>query len=180
MSMSISQDRTRHKKVTLIGMPCAGKTTIGRAFAREIQWSFIDLDEEVERVEQDTLIQVMNQKGPRYFRDMEYGFLQELPVEERLVISPAGSIIYHTDAMRWISRNSLVVFLDAPFSIIEERLRVTPKAVANLAERGLLSIWDERMPMYKQYSDFTIQTQGASVQEVVRQLTAVLHEYIER
>jgi shikimate kinase len=157
-------------KITLIGMPSAGKTTIGEALAKKLGYDFADLDLMVEQKEQKSLIEVMNTKGADYFRNMEYEFLKDFSHEQSIVISPAGSIIFQKDALAWIQENSLVIFLNTPFDTIEKRLMETPKAVAGLAERGLESIWDERIPLYTKYASVTIDTKNKNVEEIVQNI----------
>ncbi len=155
-------------------MPSAGKTTVGMALAKKINYEFRDLDSMVEEKEKESLIEVMNKKGPDYFREMEYRFLLDLKPEEHMVISPAGSIIYLAKAAKWIQKESFVVFLNTPFDLIEKRLLETPKAVAGLAERGLKSIWDERMPIYSKICNVEIDTSNKSVDEVVNEIIKVI------
>lgn len=159
-------------KITLIGMPSAGKTTVGAALARRLGVDFIDLDTMVEEKEKSSLIEVMNTKGADYFRDMEYDFIKDLSSDKKIVISPAGSIIFQKDALAWIQENTFVVFLDTPFEIIEARLALAPKAVSGLNERGLKSIWDERMPIYTNSASLIVKTKDKSVEEVVNEITA--------
>lgn len=162
------------KKITIIGMPSAGKTTVGAALAKRLGYDFADLDLMVEEVEQKSLIEVMNAKGADYFRNMEYEFLKKISPEASVVISPAGSIIFQKDALKWIQDNSFVINLNTPFEIIEKRLVETPKAVAGLSERGLKSIWDERIPLYAQYASVTVDAKDKNVDQVVDEIVKVL------
>lgn len=155
-------------KITLIGMPGAGKTTIGRALAARLGYDFMDLDSMVEEHEGTSLIEVMNTKGADYFRQMEYEFVKDIPEDKKVVISPAGSIIFQANAMNWIKKNSIVIFIDRTFAYVDEGNRKQPRAVAGLVERGLQSIWDERMPIYTKYADVIIDAQDFSVDIVVR------------
>jgi shikimate kinase len=162
-------------KITLIGMPSSGKTTIGAAVAKRIGFTFLDLDTMVENIEGVSLIEVMEKKGADYFRNMEFGFLEKIKKEEKAVISPAGSIIFQKEAMQWIKSNTKVFFLDTPFTVIEARLKETPKAVAGLKERGLQSIWDERQPIYREYADEIIYTENKDIDAVVQNILKKLN-----
>lgn len=163
-------------KITLIGMPAAGKTTVGEALATHLGYDFMDLDSMVEEKEGTDLIEVMNTKGPEYFRQMEYEFVKDLPEDKKVVISPAGSIIFQANAMEWLKRNTKVIFLQRTFEYIEKGNRDQKKAVAGLAERGIKSIWDERLPIYNKFADLVIDGQDFDtdivVDDIVAQLTA--------
>lgn len=156
--------------ITLIGMPSAGKTTVGSALAVNLGYDYFDLDMMVEEKEEKSLIDVMDTKGADYFRDIERDILKKIDLTSKVVISPAGSIIFQKEAMDWILNNSFVVFLDTPLQIIEERLKVTPKAVAGLKERGIQSIYDERLPMYKKFSSQIIDTKNKSIEQIVNEI----------
>ncbi len=162
--------KNKFNKITLIGMPSAGKTTIGSALAIKLGFDYFDLDIMVEQREGKSLIEVMNTKGADYFRDMERDILNEVNPESKAVISPAGSIIFQKEAMDWILKNSFVVFLNTPLDIIDERLNVTPKAVAGLKERGIQSIYDERLPIYKKFAQLTIDTENKSIEQVIKEI----------
>jgi len=151
-------------------MPASGKTTVGKALATKLDFTFMDLDSMVEEKEGISLIDVMNTKGADYFRNMEYSFINDISPDTKVVISPAGSIIFQLDAMKWIKENSTVVFLDTPFEMIEKLLSQNPKAVAGLTERGLKSIWDERIPIYKRYADHTLETKDTLIDQIVNDI----------
>ncbi|MEI6345826.1 MAG: shikimate kinase [bacterium] len=172
-------DDSKLNKITLIGMPWSGKTTIGKALADKLSYNFLDLDFMVEEHEGASLIEVMNSKGPDYFRDMEYGFLKELVPSNKAVISPAGSIILHKDAIGWITRSTFTVFLDTPFNTIDARSKNAPKAVFGLSERGLKSIWDERQPLYRGYADHIVTTEGKSVDSILDEIISAIHKHIK-
>lgn len=165
---------TPHLKIALIGMPSTGKTTVGSVLAQKLGCSFLDLDSMVEQIEGASLIQVMERKGAEYFRDMEYGLIKDLPRDERVVISPAGSIIFQKDAVAWIRENTFCVFLNTPFEVIENRLRSEPKAVAGLKERGLKSIWDERMPLYHELASAVVTTEGKDPETIAEEIVSLL------
>lgn len=158
-------------------MPWAGKTTIGKALADKLGYDFLDLDSMVEGREGTSLINVMNSKGPDYFRDMEYGFMKDLAIDKKAVISPAGSIILHKDAITWITRSTFVVFLDTPFNTIEMRSKIAPKAVFGLSERGLKSIWDERQPLYRGYADSIVKTEDKSIDNITDEIISAMRNH---
>lgn len=156
-------------------MPWAGKTTISKALSARLNYEFIDLDHEVEKATNMNLVDVMKEKGPGYFRTMGYNFLVKLKPESSVVISPAGSVIFHEPSMQWIQDNSFIIFLNTPFEIIEQRSKLEDKAVANLKERGLKSIWDERIPIYTKFAEAIINLENKNVGEIVDEIIAIIN-----
>lgn len=155
-------------------MPSAGKTTVGKSLATKLEYRIIDLDHMVEEKEDKTLITVLEEKGGKYFLDMQYSFLQELPLDEKVVISTAGSIIYQEQAMEWLKANSTICFIDTEFAVIEKRLSETPKAIIGLKEKGLHKLWEERIPVYKKWADICIETEDKDSSKVVDEIITKL------
>lgn len=163
-------------KISLIGMPSAGKTTIAEALVEKLGYKTIDLDSMVEEREGRSLIEILEEKGGKYFLDIENSFLQSLLPEEKVVISTAGSIIYHDEAMKWLKANSTICFVDTEFSVIEQRLTVKPKAIVGLKEKGLQTLWEERIPVYKSWADISVVTGGKNSEQVADEIISKLKQ----
>jgi shikimate kinase len=162
-------------KIALIGMPSAGKTSFSKTLASKLGYKIIDLDHMVEEKEGQSLIAVLEEKGSEYFLNMEYSFLRNLLPDEKVVISTAGSIIYHDQAMEWLKKNTTICFIDTELSVIEQRLSVAPKAIVGLKEKGLAKLWEERIPVYKKWADITVETQGKDSSQVVDEIISKLN-----
>ena len=160
--------------ITFIGMPSAGKTTVGRAFARAIGYDFIDLDEMVEMQEGKSLITILEEKGGSYFLAIQERYIYNVDPSSKIVIAPAGSIIYQEQAMKWLSEHAVTFFLDTPIETIEKRLLEKPKAVVGLKEKGLEKLWQERMPIYRKYADFEIKTDSKSLDDIIGEVRSML------
>ena len=163
-------------KISLIGMPSSGKTNIGRALADKLGYDFFDLDSMVEQKENKSLITILEENGAQYFLNIECSFLTELKPDKRVVISTAGSIIYHNEAMNWLKTNSVICFIDTDYKIIESRLLDKPKAVVGLKEKGLKRLWDERLPVYRDWSDFKIKTDSKDIKILVDEIITRLNK----
>ncbi len=87
-------------KISLIGMPSSGKSTVVKIIASKIGYNHVDLDDTVGEKEGMSLIQVMEAKGAQYFRDIEYEFLENISPDEKVVNSTPGSAIYHEPMMK--------------------------------------------------------------------------------
>ena len=147
-------------------MPSSGKSTVAKAIAEKLAFRHVDLDHMVEKKEGMPLIKVMEMKGAQYFRDMEYDFLKNIAIDEKVIISTPGSAIYHIPMMEWLKKNTVIIFLEEDFSVIEKRLAHTPKAISDLKEKGLRRIWEERIPSYQKYADNIVKTGGRSILDI--------------
>lgn len=111
--------------VILVGLPGAGKTTVGRLAAEALGVPFLDFDEEIERREAATVPELFAARGERGFRSLERALTAELVGRPPMVLAPGGG---------WVTNPDVVALLRPPGRIIH--LRVGP-AVA-LARLGAL------------------------------------------
>ncbi len=162
-------------KISFIGMPSSGKTTIARELALKLGFRFMDLDHMVEEKEGDSLISILEAKGGPYFLNIEYSFLKELTPDERVVISTAGSIIYHKEALEWLKNNTFVIYIDTSIDVIERRLAEKPKAVVGLKEKGLVKLAQERIPVYQSSAQLIISTKDKDLERVVAEIISKLN-----
>ncbi len=160
-------------KISLIGMPSAGKSTIAAKLAQKLNYRLMDLDRMTEEKEGQSLISILESKGSVYFLDIQHTFLEKIKPEEKVVISTGGSIIYHQKAIQWLKENTTVVFLNTPLEVIKSRLAQKPKAVVGLEEKGLIKLWKERMPIYTKHANVMINTTD-------KEITVIINEIISK
>lgn len=101
--------------LVLVGLPGAGKSSVGRAVARKLRRPFVDFDTELERREGRTVTQLFAERGEAAFRQLEIALTAELADTEPSVFAPGGG---------WITNPGVVALLRPPGRIIH--LRVSP------------------------------------------------------
>ena len=125
-------DRSRPHMI-LIGLPGSGKTTVGRSVADRLDRPFLDLDQEIERREGESIAQIFGERGEAYFRELERQLTQELRSCGGMIVSPGGG---------WVANPGLVALVRPPGRLIY--LRVRPETAikrlgGSTARRPLLS-----------------------------------------
>ena len=144
--------------ITLIGMSNSGKSTVGKELAKRLNYKFIDTDKIIEEMLSLKLQQIVNDFGEDEFLEIEEQTVLKLGKLDNCVISPGGSIVYSIDAMRFLKKNSVVVFLNASFESINKRISDQPmRGIIGLKKKGLKALFDERLPIYEKYADITIE-----------------------
>ncbi len=112
--------------IFLVGFMGSGKSTVGRALAEELGWSFADLDEDIEQREGMSINEIFDTRGEAEFRRAETAALQErVHSVERgrpCVIALGGGAFLSEDNFQLISNNGVSVWLDCPFATVERRL----------------------------------------------------------
>lgn len=99
----------------------AGKTTVGKLLAQELQYRFFDTDQLIEQVAGKTINEIFTEDGEATFRQIESKILEELSAYTRLAIATGGGIILKRE--NWGSlQQGLVIWLDVPVKVLVSRL----------------------------------------------------------
>ncbi|WP_148371903.1 shikimate kinase [Bacteroides bouchesdurhonensis] len=111
-------------RIFLTGYMGAGKTTLGKAFARKLNIPFIDLDWYIEERFHKTVGELFKERGEAGFRELERNMLHEVAEFENVVISTGGGAPCFFDNMEFMNRAGKTVFLDVHPDILFRRLRI--------------------------------------------------------
>lgn len=162
--------------VTLIGMPSAGKSTIGVLLAKRLGYSFIDADILIQEKEGRLLKEIIAQKGMDGFLQVENRVNASIEAK-RSVIAPGGSVIYGKEAMEHLKEISTVVYLKMSYEELERRVGdVVDRGVALKEGMTLRDLYDERTAYYERYADITIDEEGMTPGQTVDLLRAMLEK----
>ena len=169
----------KKKNVVLIGMPGAGKSTIGVILAKVLGKDFIDADLVIQKKEGRLLREIIEQEGPDGF----------LAVEERVnagicpdaaVIATGGSVDYGQRAMEHLGRIGAIVYLKLSYPAVESRLRdIRGRGVVLRDGQTLLDLYRERAVLYERYADVTVEEDGLGVEETLEKTLQALEMLIE-
>ena len=111
-------------RIFLTGYMGAGKTTLGKAFARELNVSFIDLDWYIEERFHKSIRELFIERGEASFRELERNMLHEVAEFEDVIISTGGGTPCFFDNMELMNKHGYTVFLDVHPDVLFNRLRV--------------------------------------------------------
>lgn len=162
------------KNITLIGMPGAGKSTIGVILAKRLGFRFLDSDLLIQEQEHRLLKEIIAEEGNEGFQRIENQVNRDIDVE-RTVIAPGGSVIYCEEAMAHLKEISWVVFLQVDYDQLEQRLGdLVARGVTLKPGQTLQELLEERGKLYEKYADYTINERGMTSGRVA----AVLEETI--
>lgn len=162
-----------NNNIILIGMPGAGKSTIGVVLAKKLGYEFIDSDIVIQNKYKKILQELINEHGIDGFEKIENDVNKNLNTKNS-VIATGGSAIYGKEAMEHFDSIGTVVYLNLPYEEIEQRL-------GNLEERGvtikkgqtLKDLYNERTPLYKKYANVIIDCQGKTIREIVEEIFVI-------
>jgi shikimate kinase len=164
--------------IILIGLPGAGKSTLGIVMAKILNYSFVDADLLIQEQTDKTLQMIIDAMGPQGFIEVENEVLKQIE-RHHAIIATGGSAVYSDEAMQHLRSIGTVVQLKITYEELERRL-------GDLDERGVVlrkgkvvdlhQLYEERVPLYDKYADYTIDVSDISVREAARNLIALLRE----
>lgn len=142
--------------VVLIGMPGAGKSTVGVLLARQLGKGFIDTDLLIQARAGQTLQDIVDQQGHAALRELEAEVLTDLHCHDQ-VIATGGSAVYSATAMAALASDGIIVHLQVPIAVILERVTdFDTRGIARAANQTLEDLFAEREQLYQRYADIRV------------------------
>lgn len=142
--------------LTLIGMPGAGKSTVGIILAKELSFGFIDTDILIQINRQKSLQQILDESDHLNLRRIEEEEILKLNID-RQVIATGGSAVYSEKAMAHLQRISRIVFIEVAFAEILRRIKnFATRGIAKAPEQTFHALFLERQALYHRYADLRV------------------------
>ena len=137
-------------------MAGAGKSSVGKMLATELNLEFKDSDILIESHYRKSLQEILNQQGYLKLREIEDLVIRSIPMDS-VVLSTGGSAVYSNEAMAHIQKNSNVIFLDVPFNQILERVpSFLERGFAKAPSQSIEDAYAERQKLYQTNSHYRV------------------------
>lgn len=158
--------------ITLIGMPGAGKSTLGVVLAKRLGYRFVDTDLLLQEGTDMLLSDLIERRGIEGFIEEENKLLAGLRCSHH-VIATGGSAVYSEQGMENLEKLGRIVFIDIDMTELPKRLHTDlfTRGVVIRSGSTLQDLYDERRPLYQKYADITVNTVGLSTLEAVELLS---------
>tara|TARA_B100000287_G_C20463396_1_gene714273 strand:- start:425 stop:916 length:492 start_codon:yes stop_codon:yes gene_type:complete len=156
-------------------MMAAGKTTIGFKLAKKLKYQFIDIDNEIEKSENEKISNIFLNKGEEFFRKIEEKKTLYFLEKSRCVISLGGGAFLNDKIRRKVKKNSNSFWLNWKIKTILERIsknKRRPLALV-LNNKELVNLYRKRVKFYK-LSDFKVNCESKNKNEIINQITKIV------
>ena len=159
--------------IYLVGFMGCGKSTVGRALADELGWSFFDLDDEIESGAGSTVSEIFDSQGEEMFRAMEASALAKrvraVQSGQPQVIALGGGALMNDKNFELIMNHGVVVWLDAPFELIEKRVAAESHRPLARDPEKLRALFEIRSPRYA-LADYRVEAPEEEAMATVRRI----------
>ena len=162
-------------KIYLVGFMCAGKSTVARALAERLGWTFEDLDALIETREQRSIAEIFAADGEAAFRKMERILLQELRPQRHVVIATGGGTFADSTNRALIAGDGASVWLDVSFDTVIDRLPSDGKRPLASDRTTMQALWNDRRSAYS-LAQHQLPADRASVDDLVTEIVDRLKE----
>ncbi|HBL40163.1 MAG TPA: shikimate kinase [Ruminococcaceae bacterium] len=164
---AIADTERSMKNLVLIGMPGCGKSTVASLLSKRLQRQVIDTDTEIEHKLGRDIPSVFAEKGEAFFRETEAEVCKEVGKRSQTVIATGGGAVLRKENIHALKQNATVVFLEKPLEALATQNRP-------LSQNGNLEkLYQERLPIYKEACDFSVEV-SENADETVERILEVL------
>ena len=160
------KDCAKKSNIVLVGMPGAGKSTVGVILAKYTGRDFVDTDVLIQLAEGRALQEILDGEGYLALRAAEERTILGLAAH-RTVVATGGSAVYSAATMAHLRADGIVVFLDVPFETIRARIRdYDTRGVARRPDQTFEHLFEERDALYRRYADVMLACDGLTQEEI--------------
>jgi len=160
------------KNIILIGMPGAGKSTVGVILAKVLGFRFIDSDLLIQEQEGCLLKDIIDRNGQEGLITVENQVNRDI-ITSNTVIATGGSVVYCTEAMEHLREIGTVVYIKLSCETIDNRLEnIRQRGVVFQEDQTLEDLYKERCPLYEKYAHIVIDGEGLEMEELMEKIAS--------
>jgi shikimate kinase len=165
------------KNIIIIGMPGAGKSTMGVILAKTLGRTFVDTDIVAQETSGRLLQEIIDEEGTDAFLKTEEKTILSLHYRNA-VIATGGSVVFSGKAMEHLKKDGIVIYLKISFEEMVRRLNnITTRGIVLAAGQSLRDMYNQRVPLYEKYADITIDCADDGFENCIGNVLDRLHTF---
>ena len=171
--------KTNIDNIFLIGLMGAGKSTIGKQLARELDKDFLDSDSEIENRTGVSIDVIFDIEGEQGFRRRETGMLRELVEKRGIVLATGGGAVLAAENQQLLKDNGWIIYLRAAAEHLAGRVRLDRRRPLLQSGDKLAKIREllaQREPIYRQLADTVVETNNRGIPSVAREISRMVKQ----
>ena len=158
------------KNIVIIGMPSAGKSTIGVILAKTLGMNFIDTDILIQENTGRLLQEIITKDGIDAFLKIEEITILSLTCNNS-IIATGGSVVLSDRSMDYLKKHGLIIYLNIVFEEMVQRLNnITTRGIVLAEGQSLIDMYTQRIPLYEKYAEITIDCSKEDVEDIIKKL----------
>lgn len=166
----ISDLYAKKMNIALIGMPSAGKSSVGKMLAEKTGKKFIDTDEEILKETGLSPASIISEKGEKAFRDIETAVVKKIASTNGAVIATGGGVPLKSENVSALKSNGVIAYIKRETSLLTANGRPISK------ERGIDNLYKERKGFYESAAEITVENNGKII-DCVNELSEKINKY---
>lgn len=157
----------RETNISLVGMPGAGKTTVGRILAEKLGMGFCDTDEEIEKIAGESPEKIIEKYGEERFREIESETVKSLSALKGAVIATGGGIVLNEKNVEKLRSRGVVIWLGRDLNLLAQNNRPLSKSMP------ISRLFKQREEYYVAASDKKIENDEAAEKTAEKIITEI-------
>jgi shikimate kinase len=162
--------KNKYKQIVIIGFRGAGKSTVGRLLAQQLNWTYVSTDDMVEKRAQKTIADIVAESGWKKFRELEHEIIQSVSELIDSVIDCGGGIVEDNSNMNYFKSDRLIIWIDAELNDIKSRISENQNMRPLLTQSDLHSDVEQnyakRLPLYEKFANLRFSSSINTPQEI--------------
>ena len=136
------------KNIVLIGMPGCGKSTVGKILSKMLSKTFVDTDEEIQKITGSTPAEIITMQGETEFRKIETEILSKIMKESSLVVATGGGVVTQPCNKNILRQNGRMIFIERDI----EKLATDGRPLSV----NLCALYEVREALYRGFADVSV------------------------
>lgn len=158
------------KNIILTGFMAAGKSTVGRLLAQELDWEFLDTDQRIEELTGLNVAEIFRRYGEKRFRSEENLYVKKIANISKAVIATGGGTVLDKENWQGLQQLGVTIHLYVPLEVALQRIkRRQDRPVLDKSIPEIEQMWQDRLTIYNQ-ADLTLDTTDQDIDTIVAEI----------